>query len=520
MTKAPLSLESCRVLAGLGVLAALALPAAHLLGLSAPGPLLLILAALVFIAGLALLAGLSGLAGAMRDLKDAAASILAEKYGAVFPRSASGLTGEMQETLAAMVDKMKRDLSLARGIMRSMVTPCAVSDDKENFIFGNAALVRMVEHDGRPEDFYGGNIALFFYGEVRPTVLGVAMKENRSISKEVVFTGRKGRALDIHIDSSPLFDLEGKLMGALCVYTDLSEARAREVLITRQKETIAQAMEAISSVSQELHATAGRLMEQVRQASGNACTQAERAMGTAHSMEEMNTAVAEVARGAATASAQAGEAQEKATDGARIVDQVVASIGDAGGQTRTLKENLHGLGGQISSIGKVMDVISDIADQTNLLALNAAIEAARAGDAGRGFAVVADEVRKLAEKTVGATKEVGSAIAAIQADTRTTLEGMDRAAEAVERASTLAGESGQALREIVGLVGRTTDTITAIASVAEEQSQASTEIARSVDDVHASCDETSKEMAEAEMAVQDINRLSDALRQIVLDSRK
>ena len=61
-------------------------------------------------------------------------------------------------------------------------------------------------------------------------------------------------------------------------------------------------------------------------------------------------------------------------------------------------------------IGRIMNVISDIADQTNLLALNAAIEAARAGDAGRGFAVVADEVRKLAEKTMTATKEVGDAI--------------------------------------------------------------------------------------------------------------
>ena len=39
---------------------------------------------------------------------------------------------------------------------------------------------------------------------------------------------------------------------------------------------------------------------------------------------------------------------------------------------------------QMDQIGKIVNVITDIANQTNLLALNAAIEAARAGEAGRG----------------------------------------------------------------------------------------------------------------------------------------
>jgi methyl-accepting chemotaxis protein len=161
-----------------------------------------------------------------------------------------------------------------------------------------------------------------------------------------------------------------------------------------------------------------------------------------------------------------------------------------------------------------MNVINDIADQTNLLALNAAIEAARAGEAGRGFAVVADEVRKLAEKTMSATKEVGPAIVAIQNGARTNMEIVERTVQSVDASTDLAGRSGEALDEILGLVGATTERVQSIATAAEEQSAASEEINRSVAEINRIAEATADGMTEAIDAVNSIAEQTERLRTV------
>jgi len=272
-------------------------------------------------------------------------------------------------------------------------------------------------------------------------------------------------------------------------------------------------VEAVTAASQQLAA-------QVEQAHRGAEDQSRQAGDAAASMEQLNGTVLDVAKSASQAATTTEEARAKAEEGAAVVNEAVAGISGVADQSRALKEDMADLGRRAESIGAIMEVISDIADQTNLLALNAAIEAARAGEAGRGFAVVADEVRKLAEKTMAATKEVGTAIRGIQDGTHRNVANFDRAVQSVGAATDLAKRSGEALAAIVGLVEAAADQVRSIATAAEEQSAASEEIGRTVDQINRISGETAQAMGQSAQAVEDLASQARTLQSLVVDMQQ
>ena len=271
------------------------------------------------------------------------------------------------------------------------------------------------------------------------------------------------------------------------------------------------------------HATSDLAMrsEEIRLGTEN---QMNRISETATAMEEMNATVLEVARNAGEAAEQTEKSREKALQGSSVVSETVKSMNNLQTITTNLKGNMHHLGEQSVAIGQVMNVINDIADQTNLLALNAAIEAARAGDAGRGFAVVADEVRKLAEKTMGATKEVGESIKSIQNLAKANVAGMDEAVEAINGATALSNQSGQVLYEIVSMAQEAAMQVQSIATAAEQQSAASEQITSSVDEINRIANENAQRVAESDSDIQQLaeeaSELSNLTKSLKTDTSK
>lgn len=102
----------------------------------------------------------------------------------------------------------------------------------------------------------------------------------------------------------------------------------------------------------------------------------------------------------------ASELMQTSEQTTQATEEIAAGATGMADAVSALSVNSQKAQNALSTVGKVINLIKQVADQTNLLALNAAIEAARAGDAGRGFAVVADEVRKLASSTRENVEEI------------------------------------------------------------------------------------------------------------------
>jgi methyl-accepting chemotaxis protein len=204
-------------------------------------------------------------------------------------------------------------------------------------------------------------------------------------------------------------------------------------------------IETVASAAIELEAAAGKLTD-----TADSAQQLSTAVASAS--EEASTNVQSVASATEEMSSSVNEISRQVQESARIADEAVD-------QARKTNERVGELSKAAARIGDVVELISTIAGQTNLLALNATIEAARAGEAGRGFAVVASEVKALAEQTAKATGEIGQQIAGIQAATQ---------------------DSVGAIKEISSTIGKLSEISSTIAAAVEEQSAATQEISRNV----------------------------------------
>ena len=260
---------------------------------------------------------------------------------------------------------------------------------------------------------------------------------------------------------------------------------------------------------------------------------------TATTMQQLDSAVGEIADGA---SSQAGDTQlatEKVVNMGDMVEQTANQVDDlmkyatrmqqsGQGATEAL-EQLEQVNGQAmqyihviaeqtdttnasaSKIHEAASMITEIAEETNLLSLNASIEAARAGEQGRGFAVVAAQIQKLAEQSNESAKEISEIIRVLMEDSQKAVSIMDDVKEIFKKQSEHVDNTKQAFDEIQKNVEQSIAGMSAIDEKTKQLDHERSGVIDIVQNLSAIAQENAASTEETSASVTEVKAISDQL---------
>ena len=281
------------------------------------------------------------------------------------------------------------------------------------------------------------------------------------------------------------------------------------------QDSLKRTLHQIADASNQLASAAEELNVVTEDGSRGLLRQNDEIQQAATAVNEMTSAVDEVARNAISTSEASKAASLQATNGLGQARNAVTAVNSATSEIKSSTTIVEDLAVQVREIGKVLDVIRGIAEQTNLLALNAAIEAARAGEQGRGFAVVADEVRALAARTQSSTGEIESMIGAVQSRADQAVVAMGKSQSLVNNTQTLAQSTGDALELIAEGIAQINDRNLVIASACEEQAHVAREVDRNLVNIQDLSTQTAAGAHQTTASTQDLSRLAVSFNDLV-----
>ncbi len=285
--------------------------------------------------------------------------------------------------------------------------------------------------------------------------------------------------------------------------------------VGEMQQQLRQTLQQIFNSSAQLSEAAEKLTTVTEVSASSMRRQNDELDMAATAVNEMTSAVEEVARNAEHTARSSGSATGAAEEGMALVRQTSISVDNVGGDIAKTSNLLGDLAEQSRDIGKVLDVIRGLAEQTNLLALNAAIEAARAGEAGRGFAVVADEVRALAHRTQQSTTEIERLVTNVQNGTELAVGSMLSNTELVTKTLGIAEGANEALGRINSAVNEINDLNLVIASASQEQAHVAREVDRNLVNIRDLSAQSAQGAAHTTVASQELSRLATDLSAIV-----
>lgn len=211
-----------------------------------------------------------------------------------------------------------------------------------------------------------------------------------------------------------------------------------------------------------------------------AVDQSETVSRTTSTVEALSDKIDRISQNAENATEACDRTRQEARRGLEQIHRVIEGMERLRARIEVNGRKARRLGDRSVEIGTIVELIRGISGRTDMLALNATIESVRAGEHGRGFAVVAEEIRKLAERTAGATRDIGTLVEAIQADTHESIRALGEEQNEMEHEAQCVREAGAALERISEVAEHSAQLVDGISRSTNDQVVAAQDLVRAM----------------------------------------
>jgi methyl-accepting chemotaxis protein len=289
-------------------------------------------------------------------------------------------------------------------------------------------------------------------------------------------------------------DRDGEYIGPMVTWSVITQDKAN---LERDDQVRVQ----VTEVATDLTSSSEGMVSLANMMASNAEENSAQANNVSTAAEQVSQNVSSVATAVEEMSATIKEISKTVLQSTNVTQSAVA-------QSKMAGEVIGQLSESSMEVGKITNVITNIAQQTNILALNATIEAARAGEAGKGFAVVANEVKELAKETSKATDEITQKIEGIQ-------KNAVEVVNAVEQINTIMMEVDTLSTTVSSAVEEQAATTNEITRSMAETSTGVNEIVKNIGGVAESADDNSRKSQETKEGSEALGKLANRLSDIV-----
>ncbi|MEF1291199.1 methyl-accepting chemotaxis protein [Vibrio sp. M260118] len=242
-------------------------------------------------------------------------------------------------------------------------------------------------------------------------------------------------------------------------------------------------LKSVHSVGDEMHYSATELAGNARNVAAYSQQQADIINTSASAATEISHSIEEVSQRIEQTRLSADEGDQLCTLSQTEMRNTQQQMANVVSSVKKTEQSLKVLEEKMVSITDMSDVIRDMAEQTNLLSLNAAIEAARAGEQGRGFNVVAEEVRRLAQTSHESASAITRQVKEVTESMVSVGEQVSDVAQSSSLSQASLASALEATEQVISSLHNVSDQISGIATASEQQTIATKEISKSMEEV-------------------------------------